>query len=134
MQANGDVTNGSRGSAAHIWTAALAALIVAACESGSARREHTVVDADLCDGPHDGGSGSGSGSAINGCDQGSDACGSNAVCRSCIEDGACADGPDPIWTGSECVCADSPAHCQFKFCCALGFVWNPSACMCIGTP
>jgi hypothetical protein len=132
MQANGDVTNGSRGSGALIRTAALAALIIAACSNGSTRREHTAIDAELCDGPHDGGSGSGS--AINGCDQGSDACGSNAVCRSCIEDGACADGPDPIWTGSECVCADSPAHCQFKFCCALGFVWNPSACMCIGTP
>ena len=132
MQGNGEVRTGRRGTRAHIWTAALAGLIAAACANRCSRREHAVVDAELCDGPHDGGSGSGS--AINACDNGVDACGTTATCRSCLDEGACADGPDPIWTGSECVCADSPEHCQFKFCCAIGDVWNPTSCMCIPPP
>ena len=132
MQANAEVTNSRRGAGAHIWTAALAALIAAACSNGSSRREHAVIDAELCDGPHD--SGSGSGGALNACDNGVDACGSNAVCRSCLDEGACADGPDPIWTGSECVCADSPEHCQLTFCCVIGDVWNPTSCTCVPPP
>jgi hypothetical protein len=126
MQANGGVR------AVVIGTAALAGVLALACGNGSVRREGHPVDAELCDGEH--GSGSGSGSAINGCDQGSDACGSNARCRSCIDEGACAKGPDPVWTGTECVCADTPEHCQFTFCCAQGFVWNPTVCDCVGTP
>jgi len=125
MQANGAVR------AASVGTVALVGVLALACTSGTSRREqgNNVVDAEACDGIHDGG-----GSSINACDDGSDACGSNVQCRSCLDEGACADGPDPVWTGTECVCADSPEHCQLKFCCALGFVWLPSACACVGTP
>lgn len=102
-----------------------------ACSNGTSRREQRIVDAEApCDGPHDG-SGSGGGSSINACDNGSDACGSNAQCRSCLDEGACAEGPDPVWTGAQCVCADTPEHCQLTFCCALGDVWNPTACACV---
>ena len=125
MQAYGAVRVASVG------TVALIGVLALACTSGTSRREqgNNVVDAaEECDGGH------GSGSSINACDNGSDACGSNAQCRSCLDEGACADGPDPVWTGTECVCADSPEHCQLKFCCAQGFVWLPSACACVGTP
>ena len=107
-------------------------LLALACTSGTSRREQggNVVDAEACDGMH----GDGGGSSINACDNGSDACGSNEQCRSCLDDGACADGPDPVWTGTECVCADSPEHCQLTFCCALDAVWSPTACACIPTP
>jgi hypothetical protein len=101
-----------------------------ACSNGTSRREQRIVDAEApCDGAHDGGSGGGS--SINSCDNGSDACGSNAQCRSCLDEGACAEGPDPVWTGTQCVCADTPEHCQLTFCCALGDVWNPTACACV---
>jgi hypothetical protein len=108
--------------------------LAVACGNGTSSRTGHPVDAELCDGTHDGGSGSGSGSSINACDNGSDACGSNAQCRSCLDEGACAEGPDPVWTGTQCVCADSPEHCQLKFCCALDAVWSPDACACIPTP
>jgi hypothetical protein len=110
-------------------TVALIGVLALACSNGTSRREQegNIVDAEECDGMH-------GGSSINACDDGSDACGDNAQCRSCLDEGACADGPDPVWTGTECVCADSPEHCQLTFCCALGFTWNPAACACTGTP
>lgn len=113
-------------------SAIVAAALVAACGEGTATRESHPVDAEACDGAH--GSGSGSGSALNACDNGSDACGSNAACRSCLDEAGCAEGPDPVWTGSECVCADTPEHCQYTFCCATGWVWNPGVCACIPPP
>jgi hypothetical protein len=116
--------------AATVGTAALAGVLALACDSGTSRSEqgNNVVDAEVCDGTHD------AGSSINACDDGSDACGSNEQCRSCLDEGACADGPDPVWTGTECVCADSPEHCQLTFCCVQGAVWNPGVCDCVGTP
>jgi hypothetical protein len=131
MQVNGGLRAASAGATALAGVLALAV----ACSNGTSRREGVPVDAEApCDGTHVHDGGSGSGSSINACDNGSDACGSNAQCRSCLEEGACADGPDPVWTGTECVCADSPEHCQLKFCCAIGFTWNPGACACIGPP
>jgi hypothetical protein len=109
----------------------IALVAVIACGNNTARREQVIVDADApCDGTHHGDAGG----SINSCDNGSDACGSNAQCRSCLDEGACADGPDPVWTGTQCVCADSPEHCQLTFCCALGEEWNPTACACIPLP
>ena len=78
--------------------------------------------------------GSGGGSSINYCDDGPGACGSNAQCLSCLNDAQCAEGPDPVWTGTECVCADTPEHCQLKFCCSTTTEWNPTACACIPLP
>lgn len=78
--------------------------------------------------------GSGGGSSINYCDDGPGACGSNTQCLSCLIDAQCAEGPDPVWTGTECVCADTPEHCQLEFCCSTTTEWNPTACACVPLP
>jgi hypothetical protein len=31
-------------------------------------------------------------------------CDGNVACASCLDDGECANGPDPVWNGSACVC------------------------------
>jgi hypothetical protein len=75
---------------------------------------------------------------VSGCAGGVEACAGDANCEACIDDGACAEGPDPIWiVGSSsiaegCVCAQpsEPETCQFEFCCAVGFVWSAEACDC----
>lgn len=70
--------------------------------------------------------------SINSCDDGVEACEGNERCESCLIEGGCADGPSPVWTGSECVCTDdNPANCVYEFCCALGYDWNPDACECL---
>jgi hypothetical protein len=76
---------------------------------------------------------------VSGCAGGALACEGDASCVECIDEGACADGPDPIWiVGSDsiaegCICTnpEEPETCQFEFCCALGFEWSPEECDCI---
>jgi len=76
---------------------------------------------------------------VSGCTGGADACAGDPNCETCINDGACAQGPDPIWiVGSTsipegCICAQpsEPETCQFEFCCALGSEWNPEQCDCV---
>jgi hypothetical protein len=53
------------------------------------------------------------------------------VCKVCKDAGQCADGPDPIWTGTECICADSPDHCTWDWCCRAGEHWEALACSCV---
>lgn len=93
-----------------------AALALVACADNSTSQAHQK-DSDP--------------SSINACDDGVDACNGNAQCISCLEDGGCASGPDPVWTGTACVCTDNdPANCVYTYCCAIGFEWNPTACAC----
>jgi len=131
MQTHGGVGSGSSGHGVRIWATALAAVIAAGCHGGGAVSDHVRVDAVPCDGTH--GSGC-SGSALNACDNGVDACGSNEQCIECLRDAACADGPDPVWDGCECVCADTPAHCQLTFCCVVSAHWDPALCTCVANP
>lgn len=70
--------------------------------------------------------------SINSCDDGVEACQGDTRCESCLIEGECASGPNPVWTGTACVCTDNnPANCVYEFCCALGYEWNPSACRCL---
>lgn len=71
-------------------------------------------------------------SSINACDDGVAACEGNAQCESCLNDGECASGPDPVWTGTACVCSDNdPANCAYEYCCAIGYEWSVDACACV---
>jgi hypothetical protein len=56
-------------------------------------------------------------------------CDGNPECQDCLDAGECADGPDPIWSGTACVCADfTPATCDLPWCCPDGTYWDPKAC------
>jgi hypothetical protein len=64
---------------------------------------------------------------VNACGVGS--CDGNPECQDCLDAGECADGPDPIWSGTACVCPIfTPETCELPFCCAQGFHWDPKAC------
>jgi hypothetical protein len=98
------------------WTGVLiAAIALAACGEETTRATQTTGQ-----------------DSINACDDGLDACEGNEQCISCLDEGACASGPDPVWTGTECVCAETdPANCAFQYCCAIDFEWDPEACACV---
>jgi hypothetical protein len=70
---------------------------------------------------------------VSACNGGPSLCNGNAACETCINDGACASGPDPVWDGSGCVCADpsNPSTCQLPYCCATGASWDATACDCV---
>jgi hypothetical protein len=64
---------------------------------------------------------------VNGCGVGK--CDGNPECEECLQDGECAEGPDPIWSGTGCVCPlFTPETCNLPFCCEQGAHWDPKAC------
>lgn len=60
-------------------------------------------------------------------------CGDNAFCQSCYIEGECASGPDPVWDGTECVCAQGglDPRCDLDYCCAQGDVFDHTVCDCV---
>ncbi len=77
--------------------------------------------------PQDGGADAGGGGGVaNACGVGS--CNGDPACESCLQDGACAEGPDPIWNGTACVCPNGGADCNYPYCCAAGAHWDPAVC------
>jgi hypothetical protein len=64
---------------------------------------------------------------VNACGVGS--CDHNPLCEECLQDGECADGPDPVWTGTGCACPFfTPDSCELPYCCGPDGYWDPKAC------
>jgi len=56
-------------------------------------------------------------------------CAGNEICESCLNDGECADGPNPIWRDNKCMCmGDDRLDCQLAWCCAPNQHWDAAAC------
>jgi len=129
----------------HLWLAA--ALTVGACAADTQTGTSTSGETNPCIGTEcdqtggPGGEGGGSGGhnvvvpegPINACGVGGGiaGCEGNGFCESCLVEGECADGPDPIWVNGACACVDNnPANCQYPYCCALNYHWDTEACDC----